>query len=572
MDDVNKEIIISSKGIIKRFGKKRVLKGIDLDVYKNERIAIVGGNGAGKTTLLNILSKNDHKFTGKLKIGVKPSEMSFQFQTLNYPNELSLVNLLNVFTVKVKGEKRKERIEAELKSVDLWEHRKRFPSELSGGQLQKFNLLMTMATNPKLIFFDEILSGLDQPSISTLISYIKKNIHNKSTTITISHNPQEIFELCERVIILKDGQIETDVPISEFKNAKELEDLMKESILLENEIDYDKLMITPKAYEHISIDDPSVYVNGVKKWYDLHDVLLGEDGKGINTNFKAGESVAVIGRNGSGKSTLAEIIAGVKKASKGKVDIDIFDANSKIYHNFKNELTRYKFSRRVVSLEERKDRMVVSLEEKGVSQSKIDKKVKSFEKRRLSKVSKKEKKRILSIVRKNININKKPSASIAAIQFQKQLYPSMLSLRDVIVYNLQMAKVDFDEYYIDFVLESIGLVANKYSSTHSLSGGQRQKLNIILALIKKPAILILDELTTGLDLLAQEKLLRLIKKYIEIEKPITIVVTHSMEDIKTLANRLIWIDDKKISLDQPYDNSMEKEVETLLNSLDAPIE
>lgn len=567
---MEKNNLINATNISKRFGKKKVLKNIDLTINENERIAIVGGNGAGKTTLLNILSKNDNKYTGKLEISVKSSEMSFQFQTINYPNELNLISLLNLFTIKRKGINRKKDIKASLESVDLYQHKKKYPSELSGGQLQKFNLLMTMATNPKLIFFDEILSGLDQPSIQNLINYIKDHIHNKATTITISHNPFEIWELCDRVMFLKDGSIIGDYEMSSFESIDDLENLMKETINEDNQIDYDGLMIKEKDYSHIDENQPSVYVKKLKKWYDLHDVLIGQDDEGINTTFKAGDIVAIIGKNGSGKSTFAEIVGGVKKPSKGKVDIDIFDTHSKPYHNFRKSLHDFKYSfdnnNVQFKIDKYKSKITQDPSNEKRYQSKID-----FYKKKRDKIEAKLKKNVVSKLKKNIKNNKKASSHITSIQFQKQFYPSMLSVMDVIVYNLQMAKIDYDDFYIDLILDSIGLLGSKNSSTHELSGGQRQKLNIILSIIRKPALLVLDELTTGLDLLAQERLLNLIKKFSKIEKPIILMVTHSLEDIESLANRLIMIHEGDIEVDMPYDVNNEEDrnrASELLHSLD----
>ncbi len=567
---INDEIIISAKSISKRYGKKTVLKGIDLDVYKNERIAIVGGNGAGKTTLLNILSKNDKKFSGEFNINVKKSEISFQFQTLNYPNEFSLYKLLKIFSVKKEGKKIKDEIIEGLKSVDLYKHRNKYPSELSGGQLQKFNLLMTMATNPKLIFFDEILSGLDQPSIASLMDFIENNIHGKITTVTISHSPQEIYKLCDRVIVLKEGVIFSDHKISEFKSVEELEIMMKKNILDEDEINYDRLMILDKRYETFGEDYPSIYVEGLKKWYDLHDVLVGDDNKGINTEFNFGDSVAIIGRNGSGKSTFAEIIAGTKSLSKGKVVTDVFDIHSKPYHNFRNRLDRIEHGRRHRTYMNLIDSLKYEIEAKPEREKHLSMKIKHYQKK-VDKDIEKFKNELTKTHAKNIKYNRGARSSVSAIQFQKQFYPSFLTLRDVVVYNLQLSNIDYDELYLDYLLECIGLGEHKYDNTHSLSGGQRQKLNIILSIIKKPAVLILDELTTGLDLLAKEKLLKLIKQYIDKENVTLIVVTHSMEDILKLANRVILIDNGTIAIDRKFDAEDKNDLSStseLLHSLE----
>lgn len=564
------KMVISAKKIIKRFGKKTVLKGIDLEIYENERVAIVGGNGAGKTTLLNILSRNDRKFSGNFHVDVKSSEISFQFQTLNYPNEFSLFTLLQMFSIEEKGVNLKEKIKSELESVDLLEHSKKFPSELSGGQLQKFNLLMTMATNPKLIFFDEILSGLDQPSIKALVDFIKERVHGNATTITISHSPMEIFELCDRVIVLKDGAISSDHSISEFKSVEELERMMKDNIIDDDEINYERLMILDKRHETFGKDFPTIYVNGLKKWYDLHDVLMGDEDKGITTQFEFGEAVAIIGRNGSGKSTFAEIIAGSKTPSKGEVKIDVFDIHSKPYHDFNNLLDHMHHNRKHRTLQNIVDSLTFEMENDPDRKSFYEKKIKSYQKKIDNDINI-YKKKLAKAHTKNIKWNSSSRNTVSSIQFQKQFYPSFLNLRDVVIYNLQLAKIDYDDFYIDYLLECIGLGEHMYDSTHSLSGGQRQKLNIILSIVKKPAVLVLDELTTGLDLLAKEKILRLIKRYMKEENVTLIIVTHSMEDINKLANRLMLINDNTIQYDKPFDSSNMRDVknaEDLLQSLE----
>ncbi len=165
--------ILSAKNINKSFGKNNVLKGLNFSIKKFERVAIVGGNGAGKTTLLNIISGNDSKFSGELETTIKKKEISFQFQTTNYSDEFTVFDLLFIFEKKEKIsiKETKQKIVRKLESVNLINQINSKPSDLSGGQMQKLNLLLTMASEPKLVFFDEILSGLDQLSIDDIFNF-----------------------------------------------------------------------------------------------------------------------------------------------------------------------------------------------------------------------------------------------------------------------------------------------------------------------------------------------------------------------------------------------------------------
>jgi len=336
-----KNILVETKNLHKSFKENHVLKGISFSLKELERVAIVGGNGAGKTTLLNILSKNDLDYTGEVINNLKKEEMSFQFQNVNYSDEFSIFDILSIFEHEPKIKERNKEIFRKLESMDLKEHFKKRTHELSGGQLQKLNLLLTLATRPKLIFFDEIVSGLDQPSIEEIFTFIKEEINGKVTTINVSHNPKEIYNLCNRVIFLKDGNIILDKNIKEFKTQNDLEKEMKKQIIFNDVIDYDSLIRGEKKYKFL--DDNVIEVENLFKSYELNEVLKGKENKGISFKIKQGERIGLIGKNGSGKSTLSEIIAGVSAPTKGKTYINVFEENSSISNKIEKINNRIKF-------------------------------------------------------------------------------------------------------------------------------------------------------------------------------------------------------------------------------------
>lgn len=462
--------ILTAKAIKKSFGNNEVLKGLDFSISEKERIAIVGGNGAGKTTLLNILSGNDRNYTGEIITDLTKKDISFQFQTTNYPQDISIFELLNIFENETNPKLRKKSIEDKLSTVGLFEHRKKNTSEISGGQMQKLNLLLTMATAPKLVFFDEILSGLDMPSIDEIFGFFDKFIKDKFTSITISHNPLEIFTTCTKVLFMVEGKFVKTKKVKAYNNVKELEKDMKEYIIFNDLIDYSSLfkdddLITSTVIKY------DIKVNNLIKRYQDKYVLTGKDGEGITFDIDKGSRLAIIGKNGSGKSTLVEIISGVKRKNKGSVQAIDYSG---------------------------KDRY------------------------------------------------KKCRTQIFGTQFQKQFYPSNLNLRDIIVFNLRANNIKYDEDFINVILKSVDLSQHADNSSFEISGGQRQKLNIILTLLKRPSVLILDELTTGLDILAREKLTYLIKEYIKRAGATLIMVTHSAEDINNLADDILVLKEGEI--------------------------
>lgn len=465
--------VLEVKNIKKAFGNNEVLKGIDFSILENERIAIVGGNGAGKTTLLNILSGNDNNFSGEIITDLTKEDISFQFQTANYPQDISLYELLNIFEKEENSRIRKKIIEEKLATVGLLEHEKKNTSEISGGQMQKLNLLLTMATGPKLVFFDEILSGLDKPSVDEIFLFFNKFIKGKFSTITVSHNPEEIFKTCTKVLFMVEGKFIKTKNISEYKNVANLEKDMKEYIIFNDLINYDSLFKQEDLFDDVVIKY-DIKVKGIKKRYQDKYVLTGENNEGISFEVDSGSKLAIIGKNGSGKSTLVEIISGVKRKNKGEIIAT---------EKFSNDET---------------------------------------------------------------NLYKKYKTEIFGIQFQKQFYPSNLNLRDIIIFNLKANNIKYNEDYIKVILESVDLTQHVNNSSFEISGGQRQKLNIILTLLKRPSVLILDELTTGLDILAREKLTRLIKEYLDKSGATLIMVTHSAEDINNLSNDILLLKEGKI--------------------------
>ncbi len=637
--------ILSANGIQKTFGKNKVLKGLNFSIREFERVAIVGGNGAGKTTLLNIISGNDSKFSGVVETEIKKKEISFQFQTTNYSDEFTVFDLLFIFEKKEKIsiKETKQKIIRKLESVNLINQINSKPSDLSGGQMQKLNLLLTMASEPKLVFFDEILSGLDQLSIDDIFNFNREYIKGKTTSITISHNPREVFELCDRVVFLVDGKIHKDVPISTYSSIDELEKDMKDNIIVDSTIDYDIVFKEESKFRFIE-NKEHVKLSMIKKSFGLNNVLTGTDYRGIDLSFQPSERVALIGKNGSGKSTLAEIIASTLKPNKGTVELNIVSNDyfvqeekiinkidkldqeiNKLHNEEKeynellkankkkqkpniailNSIIKWKEAAKISESTSIKPKEISGVNEsinekvnllyeqfillkneddqnmnkrlKIVNDAKIL--IKEIEKSiylesnthhvyeinylidsRISLINKLKKK-----MDKNIKLNNKRRANNIGIQFQKQFYPELLNLRDVVIFSLKSNGIEYDEKYVEDILEVVGLKKHMYNTTYEISGGQRQKLNIILTLIKQPSFIIFDELTTGLDVLARERLSNLILMYAKKTKATLLTITHSKEDIVNLAERVIVLKDGAIVDDIKYDKSIN--VDNLLRDI-----
>ena len=217
-----KEVIISLRDVMKEFpsgdGVSRVLKGINLDIYKNEFVVVLGESGCGKSTMVNIIGGMDFLTDGQLIIDGKdfshPSDkeltrfrreyLGFVFQSYNLmPNLTALENVQFIADIAPNPMPAAEAIA----KVGLTDRANNYPSALSGGQQQRVAIARAVVKRPRIIFADEPTAALDyQTSIEVLSVFedIKKQLG--TTIMMITHNP-EIAKMADRVIKLRDGKV-----------------------------------------------------------------------------------------------------------------------------------------------------------------------------------------------------------------------------------------------------------------------------------------------------------------------------------------------------------------------------
>lgn len=231
---------IEVNNISKKYGKQQVLSSFSLYVEEGECLAIMGESGTGKSTLAKIIVGLEEADSGEIKIFGQDrdnSNIEFMFQdsfrALN-PNMTVEELILESRLFNRKLEKKSKDFVIELmRMVELPENligRKR--NELSGGQLQRVCIARALASEPKIILFDESLSGLDpliQNKILELLARLQKEL--KLTYIFICHDFRLCYYLADRLIILDAGQI-----LEEFTNLDEKIEARSEKgkILIEN--------------------------------------------------------------------------------------------------------------------------------------------------------------------------------------------------------------------------------------------------------------------------------------------------------------------------------------------------
>ena len=202
-----------------------VLKGISLDIYKNEYVALMGPSGSGKSTLMNILGCLDSPSGGQYILNgkdvsrmpdddlaaVRNKEIGFVFQQFNLLPRLTAAEnvALPLIYSGVSKKERKERAEAVLLKVKLDDRMHHKPNELSGGQCQRVAIARALINNPAIILADEPTGNLDSITSHEIMDILGK-IHADGNTVILVTHEEDISHFARRIIRLKDGMIETD--------------------------------------------------------------------------------------------------------------------------------------------------------------------------------------------------------------------------------------------------------------------------------------------------------------------------------------------------------------------------
>lgn len=212
------------------------LAGVDISIYKNDYVAIMGPSGSGKSTLMNILGCLDTPTSGTYILNntnvshmdenelaeVRNKEIGFVFQTFNLlPRYTALENVaLPLIYSGVSKRRRMERAQKTLESVSLGDRMEHKPNEMSGGQRQRVAVARALVNNPSIILADEPTGNLDSKT-SIDIMRLFENIYAQGNTIIVVTHEEDIAMHARRVVRLRDGIIESDKVNNHPKMANE---------------------------------------------------------------------------------------------------------------------------------------------------------------------------------------------------------------------------------------------------------------------------------------------------------------------------------------------------------------
>ena len=179
--------MIRARGVGRRFGEKRVLAGVDLDVGAGALLLVTGPNGAGKTTLLRLIAGLIVPTSGELEVAAGRARIGFLAHEPLVYRELTPLENLELYGRLYRVRERRERIGMLLERFGLWDARREQTSALSRGMLQRLALCRTLLHDPELLLFDEPFTALDAAGSELLLDELAADAAR--AIVVASHEP-----------------------------------------------------------------------------------------------------------------------------------------------------------------------------------------------------------------------------------------------------------------------------------------------------------------------------------------------------------------------------------------------
>lgn len=312
------EYVLEMKGIRKSFSGVSVLHGIDFKLKAGEVHALMGENGAGKSTLMKILMGIYAADAGEILCGGAPVQIRNPREALNYGismihQELNPVLDMQVFENLFIGREKRTKTGLADKTAMLRETKElltelgiavwanAYMRDLSVAQCQLIEIVKAISVKARIIIMDEPTSAITDREIDTLFEQIERLKKQNVAIIYISHKMDEIFRICERITVLRDGEwIGTD-------NAAHLD----REKLIKMMVGRDLTEVFPKAEARIG--DAALEVQNLSQ---------GRQVKNVSFALRKGEILGIAGLVGAGRSELVEAIFGITSKSSGTVKVN----------------------------------------------------------------------------------------------------------------------------------------------------------------------------------------------------------------------------------------------------------
>lgn len=470
---------IEMRGIDKSFGSNQVLKQAGFTLESGEVHALMGENGAGKSTLMKILTGVYTKDAGTVLVDGKevnyknPQEAEkagivFIYQELNVMFDLTVEE--NLFMGKEihgkfgicdrKAMQKKAREALNTLGVDI--SPKTVMSELSVGQQQMVEICKALMADAKVIIMDEPTAALTQSETVALFKVIESLRKKGVSMVYISHRMEEIFELCDRITVLRDGS---------YIGVKNIPETNMNEIV--------KMMIGREIGERypsrdVKIGKEVLKVKGLTRKGTFHDVSF---------SVRAGEVLGVSGLMGAGRTEIMQAIFGNLSYESGSIEID----------------------GKEVKISNPRQAM-----EQGIGFITEDRKTEGL--------------MLDKSIRENIslcNLGRISKSSVISKEAEKNMVAEAIK---------------------DLHIKCFG----PYHECNNLSGGNQQKVVLAKWILTNPKILILDEPTTGMDMVSVKTLAEVLRKRNEEQGLTILMVTHGNSGEFKGANRFFKAEEGRI--------------------------
>lgn len=314
---MSETVVARIRNVKKYFGATKALDGVDLDICGNEVHAIVGSNGAGKSTLMKTLAGEyipdegrlyylDEDITGLSPVEIQKKGIQVVHQVLNIVESMSILeNILVAFPPTKNGllnwKEGKARVQEILDFIDIQFDLTKPAGSLSISEQQFVILARALVNKPKVLVLDEPTSRIGLEETKKLFAVIRKLKTHGTTTIYISHRMEEIYQICDKISVFRDGlRIETRLS----------KDLPKEELvtmMLGKKLD----VFFPKST--IDAGEEVLKVSSLKYKDRLDDVSF---------SVKRGEIISIVGAVGAGKTEIINLVYGILKPDGGEIRVN----------------------------------------------------------------------------------------------------------------------------------------------------------------------------------------------------------------------------------------------------------
>lgn len=218
--------MVEAKGIVKSFGRREVLKGVDLVVREGEFVIVMGPNGAGKTTLLRIIATIVRPDKGQLKVCGFPipdrapearAKIGFLTHSPLLYDELTARENLLFYASLLSVRSPEKRIAELLQLVGLEDRAEERVRTFSRGMLQRLAIARAILHSPPLLLLDEPFTGLDQKAAEVLTAFLKRLPQEGHAVIMTTHQLDETLTLAHRILVLNRGKFVAEIPREELR-------------------------------------------------------------------------------------------------------------------------------------------------------------------------------------------------------------------------------------------------------------------------------------------------------------------------------------------------------------------